>query len=398
VHRAYTFRLQPTVGQRAGLVALLAAMCELYNAALEERRGAWRWEHRRVTRFEQYRELTGFEWEPLATYGVCVARGTLARLDEAFKGFFRRVAAGQTPGYPRFRSRRRFDSASWPDRDGWTFDLEHRRLRLKGIGTMRVLTHGRVRGTPRTITVRRRGRHWEVTVFCSGVEAEALSPTGREVGIDRGVAVLAATSDGELVANPRPRRAGAERVAAAQADMARRKRGSQHYRRAAETVTRLRRREANVRRDTAHQVSRRLVNRYDLICLERLRVRNMCRSARGTVERPGTNVAAKAALNDAIADSGWQMLASFITYKAEDAGRCVEWVDPRNTSRTCSACEHLDRPAAAASRCSCAPGAGTASTPMSTRRATSYGQGMPGTSVRSGTSSPIARVEPRRAL
>src|SRR5579864_3419164 len=146
VHRAYTFRLHPTVVQRARLEALLAAMCELYNAALEERRGAWRWERRRVTRFEQYRGLTGFDWEPLATYGVCVARGTLARLDEAFQGFFRRVAAGQAPGYPRFKPRRRFDSASWPERWGWALDLERRRLRLKGVGTVRVLAHGRVRG------------------------------------------------------------------------------------------------------------------------------------------------------------------------------------------------------------------------------------------------------------
>jgi putative transposase len=342
VHRAYTFRLHPTVGQRARLVDLLAAMCELYNAGLEARRGAWRWERRRVTRFEQYRELTGFDWEPLATYGVCVARGTLARLDEAFKGFFRRLATGQKPGYPRFRSARRFDSASWPERSGWAFDFEQRRLRLKGVGTIRVLTHGRIRGTPKTITVRRRGRHWELTVFCAGVEPEPLPPTGREVGIDRGVAVLAATSDGQLVPNPRPRRALAERVAAAQADKARRKPGSQRHRRAAETVARLRRKEANVRRDAAHQLSRRLVNGYDLICLERLRVTAMCRSARGTVEDPGTNVAAKAALNDAIADSGWQMLARFITYKAEDAGRCIEWVEPRNTSRTCSGCGHLD--------------------------------------------------------
>ena len=124
MHRAYTFRLQPTVGQRARLGELLGAMCELYNAALEERRGAWRWERRRVTRYQQFKELTGLEWAPLATYGVTVARGTLVRLDEAFNGFFRRVAAGTKPGYPRFKARRRFDSVSWPDRSGWGFDPE----------------------------------------------------------------------------------------------------------------------------------------------------------------------------------------------------------------------------------------------------------------------------------
>jgi putative transposase len=287
VHRAYTFRLKPTVGQTARLEALLAAQCELYNAALEERRGAWRWGRRRVSRYDQYRQLTGFDWAPLGTYGVCVAPGTLARLDEAFAGFFRRVPTGRRPGLPRFRSRSRFDSVSYPDASGWGFYPGRKRLRLRGVGTVRCLAQGRIRGTPKTVTVRRRGRHWEVTVFTSGVEAEPREPTGRVVGVDRGVAVLAATSDGELVANPRPRQTRAARLAALQLDRSRRRPGSVRYRRAADAVARLRRQEAHVRENAAHQLSRRLVDTYDVICLEDLQVLNMTRSARGTVAAPG---------------------------------------------------------------------------------------------------------------
>ena len=89
---------------------------------------------------------------------MCVARGTLGRLDEAFGGFFRRLRAGGRPGYPRFKARSRFDSVSYPDASGWTFDPDRKRLRLRGVGTIRCLARGRIRGTPKTITVRRRGR------------------------------------------------------------------------------------------------------------------------------------------------------------------------------------------------------------------------------------------------
>jgi len=99
---------------------------------------------------------------------------------------------------------------------------------------------------------------------------------------------------------------------------------------------------ASCRRDLAHQVSRRLVNDFDLIVHEDLRITNMVRSAKGTVECPGTNVAAKAGLNRSIHDAGWAQLLAFVAYKAEEAGRHVEAVDPRNTSRTCSRCGHCE--------------------------------------------------------
>lgn len=119
--RAYRFLLSPTVKQRAELAQLLDAQRELYNAALEERRGAWRWERRRVSRFEQYRHLTGMAAlrPDLMAYGVNVARGTLLRLDRAFDAFYRRVRAGQTPGFPRFKSASRFASVEYPDVGCW---------------------------------------------------------------------------------------------------------------------------------------------------------------------------------------------------------------------------------------------------------------------------------------
>jgi putative transposase len=113
VFRTYQAVLQPTAGQRLRLTRLLAAQRVLYNAALEERIGVWRWEHRRVSRFEQFRHLTGWD-NPIVEFGICAARGTLTRLDRAFAGFYRRCRAGQKPGFPRFESAARWDSVEYP--------------------------------------------------------------------------------------------------------------------------------------------------------------------------------------------------------------------------------------------------------------------------------------------
>src|SRR2546430_16831000 len=101
--RAFSYLLAPTAGQADRLGRLLDAQRDLYNAALEERRGAWRWERRQVTRYEQFAELSGdregFEW--LGRFGIGVAPGTLVRLDEAVRHFLRRIRDGGRPGVSR---------------------------------------------------------------------------------------------------------------------------------------------------------------------------------------------------------------------------------------------------------------------------------------------------------
>ena len=104
-----------------------------------------------------------------------------------------------------FRSAKRFDSVSWPDVTGWRLDESARRLYLQGVGHVKLNLHRPLRGVAKTLTVRRRARHLEGTVFCSKVPKSELPPAGRSVGIDLGVGVLAATSDGGLHPNPRHR-------------------------------------------------------------------------------------------------------------------------------------------------------------------------------------------------
>jgi putative transposase len=345
--RSFRFLLSPTVRQRAALAGLLGLQCELYNAALEERRGAWRWEHRSVAFFDQCRTLTALrEVRPeVLGSGVTVCRGTLRRLDWAFSAFYRRCRAGQRPGYPRFRSRSRWDSLQWEDRSGWRLDPAAKRLHLMGIGGIKMRLHRPIRGTPKAITVRREGRRWWVTIRCVDVPGEPLPPTGREVGIDLGVNVLVATSDGTLITNDRHAERAAHHLARAQQRLATKQRGSQHRHRAVERVAAAHRRVRNRRADTLHQLSRRLVNDHDLIVHEQLTVANLVRRPKprpdGTGGYAPNGARAKTGLNRCIHDAGWGQLLTMIAYKAESAGRTVIAVDPRNTSRTCADCGHV---------------------------------------------------------
>jgi putative transposase len=203
------------VRQQGLLECLLRLQCELYNAALEERRGAWRWERRSVSYIDQCRTLTELrEVRPeVLACGVAVCRGTLKRLDRAFGAFYRRSKAGQVPGFPRFKSVHRFDSVQWEDTSGWRLDPEAKRLRLLGIGQVKVHLHRPLRGTPKAITVAREGRRWWVSLRCVDVPAQPLPATGKEIGIDLGVCALVATSEGELVTQGRYAHKAAETVA-----------------------------------------------------------------------------------------------------------------------------------------------------------------------------------------
>ena len=345
--RAFTYLLQPTARQAAALERLLEAQRELYNAALEERRGAWRWEQRRVTKYEQYRTLTELRAvrPDVLAWGVTVCRGTLTRLDEAFKGFYRRCRQGETPGFPRFRSQTRWDSVQWPDVTGWRFETGSKRLYLHGLGCVKIRVHRLLLGTPKTCTVRREGRRWRVTVFCSGLAPEPLPATGSQVGLDRGVTAVAATSDGMVVGNPRFLVRSADRLAKAQQRLAA-KRHPGGRRRAAEAVARAHRKVRNQRTDFLHKLSRHLVDGYDTIVIEDLNVANMTRRPRPRSDGQGgyepNGARAKAGLNRSILDAGWGRLDQMLTYKAEDAGRELIRVAPHHTSQRCAACGVID--------------------------------------------------------
>jgi putative transposase len=202
---------------------------------------------------------------------------------------------------------------------------------------MKVNQHRAVNGRVKTLQLKREYRRWYVVVVAEEV-AEPLLATGRAAGVDVGVARFLTTSDGEIVANPRFLDEARTRIADLERRKARAKLGSGNRRRLRRQLARQWRQVRNQRRDFHHKTARALVNAYDTIALEDLRVANMTRSAKGTVEAPGRNVAQKSGLNRSILDAGWGQFASILTAKAESAGRRVVLVNPAYTSIDCHTC------------------------------------------------------------
>jgi len=341
LRRAYKFRVYPTSGQAFRLAQCLRDHQRLYNAALEERREAWRMRRASIRYGQQsgqLKDIRGFDPDQ-ARWSFSSQQATLRRLDKAMAAFYRRCKAGQKTGYPRFKALDRWDSVEWPsDGDGCRWKPDVGRVHLQGVGHVKVHAHRPVQGRVKTISAKREGRRWYVVLSCDDVPARPIPATGREVGLDVGVARFATTSDGEVIASPRYTRKSADEMAAAQQSLSRKQRGSANRKRARAKVAEVHRRVRNRRADFHHKTARALVRECDVIALEDLCITNMTRSASGTLEEPGTNVAAKSGLNRSILDAGWGQFMSILAGKAEDAGRRIVLVNPRNTSITCHQC------------------------------------------------------------
>ncbi|MFD4977418.1 RNA-guided endonuclease InsQ/TnpB family protein [Streptomyces sp. NPDC058424] len=360
--RAYKFLLRPTVRQSQALGEMLRDHCSLYNGALQERRDAYRHSSKTSIKYgqqsAQLKEIRAFDPERQGRWSFSSQQATLRRLDKAFQAFFRRVKAGEKPGYPRFRGVNWFDTVEFPkDGDGCRWDSTPHdpvtRVRLQGVGHVRVHQHRPVKGRVKTVSIKREGRQWYVILACDNVPAEPLPATGAVTGIDMGVTHFLTTSEGAHVENPRHGKRNADVLADAQRALKafpRRKREDRtaKHRRAVEKVAKLHRKVRRQRLDHAHKAALALVRDYDQIAHERLNIANMVRTPKPKPDpqAPGAflpnGAASKAGLNRSILDAGWGVFLGILAQKAESAARALIPVDPRNTSRTCPECGHVD--------------------------------------------------------
>ncbi len=328
MRRTYRYRLYPTRDQAQALDHQLGQACDLYNAALQHRRDGYREHGRRVRYHDQSAELRGLRSEGLLDAGsnYWSQQAVLKRLDRAFAAFFRRCKVGENPGYPRFRSHRRYDTLefSFAGNAGGIKLTSAGRLYLQGAGHIKIKRHRSIPAGAKLCEARitRRNGCWYASISLKDVPERPLPETNRAVGVDLGISTFAATSDGELIAGPRANRTAAGAVRRAARKVSRRRRGSNRRRKALALLARQREREANRRRDHAHKTARDLVQRFDLIAVENLNYRGL---SRGMLARDCN-------------DQGWAAFVACLRDKAEEAGRTVALVDARNTSQACSAC------------------------------------------------------------
>jgi putative transposase len=321
--KTFKYRLYPSKVQQRLLAQTVETCRRWYNACLEERKLAWENEQRHVGKYEQLAKVKDYRREnPFAAQlHSHILQVVVQDLDKAFQAFFRRVKAGESPGYPRFKGRDRFDSYGLKEY-GNGFKLDGRRLRLTGIGRLRVRWHRPMEGKIKTIRIRRQAGEWYACFACE-VEAQPLLPTGREIGIDVGIHHLLATSENETVENPHWYRDEQRKLRVIQRRVSRRKLGGANRRKAVRGLQSWHEHIANKRKDYLNKLANHLIADYDRIAMEDLRITGMVRNH---------------ALSKSILDAGWGYLKQRLIDKAEEAGRLVVLVDPAYTSKTCCAC------------------------------------------------------------
>jgi putative transposase len=359
VNRTVTYRLYPTATQETALREIKRGHHRLYNAALEQRRAAWKRQRLSVTRTAQEKDLTALRGEDETIRGLNAQASqlTLKRLDLAFQAFFRRVTAGETPGFPRFKSLKRFRGWGYKTHgDGWRLDtgegLRHGQLRLQGVGKVRLRGGSRTPGTPKTCAITHRHGKWyaSITISCQPVRPGGAAILGVDWGIETYATLAEADSACAPVANPRFLQCSEDTLKAAYRERDHKQKGSRAWRTWNQTVAKTHRKIARQRKDFHHKLSARLVGQATALFTEQLRVANMTkRPTPKPGDTPGTylpnGAAAKAGRNKAILDGAPAAFLGMIRYKAAEAG-VVYAEAPTITvkpSQRCHACWRVEK-------------------------------------------------------
>ncbi|GHO65093.1 transposase [Ktedonobacter sp. SOSP1-52] len=335
--KTYLFRIYPSRKQIQKLEAWLGLCCEVYNAALDERKSAYRMAGVSLSYEHQCAELPACKEVCPALNEVPsqVLQDVVKRVDRAFDDFFRRVEQGQKPGHPRFKSRFRYDSLTFKQY-GNSFNIlpaskkNKATLVLAKLGHVKMVRHRAIKGTPKTAVVKRTPTgKWFVSISVEMQEEEIISkllPASEEaVGIDVGLKTFAYLSCGEEIANPRFLRAEEAALARAGRKLSKAPKGSKQRAKKRKVVARVHERIGNRRKNFIEQEVCHLIKRFGLLVVEALVVRNMVKNPK---------------LAKSIADASWSMFFTRLQAKAEEAGRQVVRVNPAYTSQTCSACGH----------------------------------------------------------
>jgi putative transposase len=324
--KAYKYRIKPSAKIIAIFESWLALLCELYNAALQERRDAYRINHLSINYKAQANQLPEIKKDrpEFARIHSQVMQNALKRVESAFDGFFRRVREGQRPGYPRFRSSSRYDSFTYPQSG---FSLKGKKLRLSKIGKVTVHLSRPIEYEIKTCMIKREADGWYV-IFAVEEPKKKAEPAPKEsVGIDVGIESFATLSDDEAapIENPQYLRGAEKDLKKAQRRVSRRVKGSKGRKKAVRVLAKKHLKVKRQRRDFHFKEAGKLVAQYQSIKVEDLNIQGMVRNHH---------------LAKSISDAGWAQFIMIVIFKAEEAGRTVIKVNPAYTSQECSRCGH----------------------------------------------------------
>lgn len=295
---------------------------ELYNAALQERRDAYRICRKSINFFSQNLQLKYIRQErpDIECYYSGVFEECLRRVGRTYDAFFQRCLKGQKPGFPRFKSKDRYNSFTYRQSG---FKLEGDKLRLSKLGSVRLRLSRSVEGRIRNVTIKRQADGWYAVLLVDEAYCPFIPRTGESVGIDVGIENLATLSTGEVIENPHFLKVPERRLRIAQRKVSRRKLRGQNRHKSVRLLARVHQKITNQRRDYFHKVTNRIIREFDEIAVEDLNIAGLLRNHR---------------LAKSISDAAWNTFVAILTIKAESAGRRVWKVPAAFTSQDCSHC------------------------------------------------------------
>jgi putative transposase len=337
--QAFKFELRPNGVQRRQIRCFAGSCRFVYNQglALQKARfeaGATKLNYAELCKLlTQWRSETQTSWmKDAPTHPLQQA---LKDLERAYTHFFAKRA-----DLPRFKKKGRHASFRYPDPKQIKLDQLNSRLFLPKLGWLRYRNSRMVLGAVKNVTVILSCGKWFVSIQTER-EVEQPLPRGGAVGIDLGVARFATLSDGTFYAPLNSFKRHATALRKGQQAMCRKQKFSHNWNKARGRIQRIHTRIANARRDYLHKTSTAISQNHAMVCLEDLQVRNMSRSAAGSIEAPGKQVRAKSGLNRSILDQGWFEFRRQLQYKLSWNGGELILVPPQNTSRRCPQCDHV---------------------------------------------------------
>lgn len=326
IRKTYKYKLTPTPEQKRVLDRTLMLCRHIYNAAIAERREAWRLRGIILTYYQQKAELPGIK-EAMPDYAEGnsqVLQDVVLRVDRAFQAFCCRVKAGDTPGYPRFHGRNRYHSFTYAQvGDHGGARLDNSVLVLSKIGRVALRWSRPQEGVPKTVTISREADGWYVSICCAEVPTHPLPATRQETGIDLGLESFATLADGSRVLTPACYRNAEKHLRRLQRCVARGTKGSNRRRKAVRLLAKAHQKVRRQRQDFHHTVALFLVQEHDTIYHEDLQTANLLKNHH---------------LAKSISDAGWSQFLSILSFKATCAGRSVVAVPPAYTAQACSGC------------------------------------------------------------
>ncbi|KIM05286.1 MAG: hypothetical protein KU29_09900 [Sulfurovum sp. FS06-10] len=264
-------------------------------------------------------------------------QNSVLKIDVAYKNFFRRVKHGEKSGFPRFKSKHN----SYQSYQSSTASIKKNKLYLPKIGEVKArFHHGKITGKIKTVTVSYEAGQYHASInYEDGSEQIYGTNNGKSIGIDVGVKVFAYTSENEAIKYINLKHEIAN-VIKAQKVLSRRKKGSANRTKAKAKLAKKHLKLKNKKNDFLHKITKKL-SENQTIAVENLKIKNMSKKAKGSIDNPTMRSSAKRGLNRSILQQSWGKFFELLDYKLRRNGGQLIKVDPRFTSQKCSSCGHI---------------------------------------------------------